>query len=100
MNRYSATNTIKNNQGIRRNSTIILPNSISNPLTDIFIKTTSVERLDKLAQQFYNDASMWWIIAATNNIGKGTLLVPIDTELRIPAAESVMNMLINLNQTR
>ena len=100
MNRYSATNTIKNNQGIRRNSTIILPNSISNPLTDIFIKTTSIERLDKLAQQFYNDASLWWIIAATNNIGKGTLLVPIDTELRIPAAESVMNMLINLNQTR
>lgn len=100
MNRYSATNTIKNNQGIRRNSTIILPNSISNPLTDIFIKTTSVERLDKLAQQFYNDASLWWIIAATNNIGKGTLLVPTDTELRIPAAESVMNMLINLNQTR
>jgi hypothetical protein len=100
MNRYIATSIIKNDNGTRKFSTIIIPNIMADPLSDFYIKTTSIERLDKLAQQFYNDASMWWIIAAANGIGKGTLVIPTDTDLRIPSAQNAMNMLINLNKTR
>ena len=41
------------------------------------------ERLDHLAGQFYNDATMWWVIAAASGIGWG-LQVPAGTFIRIP----------------
>jgi len=62
---------------------------------DIYIYTTQGDRLDILAQQFYNDSSLWWIIsiANTNNAGtsisvnlpQNSLIVPDGTQIRIPS---------------
>ncbi len=41
------------------------------------------ERLDVIAGQQYQDASLWWVIAAASNIGWG-LQVPAGTKLLIP----------------
>jgi len=41
------------------------------------------ERLDTLAGRFYNDARLWWIIAAASGIGWG-LQVPPGTQVFIP----------------
>ena len=41
------------------------------------------ERLDVIAGQEVEDASLWWVIAATSNIGWG-LQVPAGTRLLIP----------------
>jgi len=41
------------------------------------------ERLDIIAGQQYQDASLWWVIAAASNIGWG-LQIPAGTRLRIP----------------
>ena len=40
------------------------------PLTDadIFVATETGDRLDTLANQFYKDSTLWWIIASANNI--------------------------------
>jgi len=100
MNRYSNTKTIKTDQDISRKSTVIYPITNYNLQTDTFIRTTSADRLDKLALQFYNDASMWWIIAATNGLGKGTIIVPPNTKLRIPTPERAIDLLQQINATR
>jgi hypothetical protein len=52
--------------------------------TDIYVLTTSSDRLDLLANKYYNDTRWWWIIARANNIGKGTFALEPGMQLRIP----------------
>ena len=51
---------------------------------DIYIVTQQGDRLDSLANQFYSDTSLWWIIATANNVHDGSLAVPDGTTLRVP----------------
>ncbi len=90
MSRYETTSQIKTESGVRRASTTIT--QIPESDTDRYIQITSIERLDKLAFDFYGDMTMWWVIAAANGIGKGTFLVPTNTTLRIP---DITNNIIN-----
>jgi hypothetical protein len=100
MNRYGSTSiTVQANEK-RRKSTTIFPVIPLNPNTDIYIRTTSIERLDKLAHEFYGDATIWWIIATANNIGLGSLVVAPNTKLRIPSNNNAMDILNNYNKTR
>ena len=50
---------------------------------DIYVITQPGDRLDQLANQFYNDVNLWWYIAKANNLTFMTL--PPGTRLRIPA---------------
>jgi phage tail protein X len=62
---------------------------------DIYVYTTQGDRFDILAQQYYKDSSLWWIIsiANTGNAGAGTLtslpqntlVIPQGIQIRIPA---------------
>ena len=100
MNRYLTTPVTKQElTGTRRLATTLFPN-IAPSANDIRIRTTSVERLDKLASKFYGDATAWPIIATANGIGKGTLVVPPDTSLRIPVIEDIQSYINNINGTR
>jgi hypothetical protein len=51
---------------------------------DIIIITNEADFLDSLAQKYYNDSSLWWIIAAANNIGEPRLGIETGIQLRIP----------------
>lgn len=61
---------------------------------DIYVITTQGDRFDTLAQQYYDDSSLWWVIsiANTGNAGYGTLtglsqstlVIPSGTQIRIP----------------
>jgi|TARA_R100000030_G_scaffold99790_1_gene91450 hypothetical protein len=51
---------------------------------DRFIFSRTGDRLDNLAFQFYGDPRHWIILAIANNLGKGTLIVPPNLQLRIP----------------
>lgn len=59
---------------------------------DIYVYTTQGDRFDTLAQQYYKDSSLWWIIsiANTNNFNQSTLLPPPGIQLRIPANYSTI----------
>jgi hypothetical protein len=46
--------------------------------------TTQGVRLDTIAGQVYNNATLWWVIAAASGIG-WACQVPTGTVLRIPA---------------
>jgi hypothetical protein len=52
--------------------------------TDIYIIAREGDRLDTLANQYYNNVNMWFVIARANNIGKGTLQVTPGIRIRIP----------------
>ena len=96
MSRYSTTSTIRDNNEKRRFASTIIPSLPLSP-SDIYIKTTTVERLDNLAYRFYQDVSLWWIIAAANGLGKGSLMVPSNTALRIPDKTNYQQILNSYN---
>lgn len=99
MSRYNSTPEIRDNKDIKRRGTTILP-VIPNSSSDIYIVTTGIERLDKLAQTFYGDISLWWIIAAANGLGKGSLIIPEGTRLRVPNSGGVQDIIIQTNKSR
>lgn len=90
--------TIQSSTEKTRLQTTILPNIVGP--NDTYIETITPERLDALANQFYNDASLWWVIAAANGVGKGTVRVPIGTILRIPNVTDVMTYVTRINAIR
>ena len=62
---------------------------------DIYVYITQGDRFDILAQQYYGDQSLWWIISIANTAIAGTslpsdltqdsLIIPQETQIRIPA---------------
>ncbi len=52
---------------------------------DYYVITTVGDRFDILAQQFYSDVNLWWIIAAANpTVRRDTLFITPGYQLRIP----------------
>lgn len=99
MGRYDSVTVLKRMGEQRRMSTVIVP-TIPRSDQDIYIETTSPERLDKLANNFYGDAKLWWIIAVNNKIKAGSIYVPSYTIIRIPPKESVEQFINETNQSR
>jgi len=67
---------------------------------DIYVYTQQGDRFDVLAQDFYQDSSLWWIIAIGNpQVTLGSLLIPSGLQLRIPAFPSdVVNEYKTINK--
>lgn len=88
MGRYSRIKTIQNpkdNNGTKYYSTTIYP-KIPLSENDIYVLTNKGDRLDLLAQQFYGDPNLWWVISSSNgNLTQNSLNIPEGTQLRIPS---------------
>ena len=52
--------------------------------SDIYVATETGDRLDTLAYTYYNNSSLWWIIASANNIHNAVFGFEDGTVLRIP----------------
>ena len=52
--------------------------------SDVFIYPKFGDRLDNLAQKYYKDVSLWWIIAKANELSKGQISPDPLKKLRIP----------------
>ena len=52
--------------------------------TDTYYVTISGDRLDLLAQRFYQDVTKWWIIAEANSLEVLSFEVKPGLQLRIP----------------
>lgn len=95
MNRYQNIKKIKNSEGItyyRDSKYPIIPLSIN----DIWVIATAEDRFDKLAQQYYNDYTLWWIISIANdNLPQNSLYPPPGEQIRIPT--NVSEILSNYN---
>jgi|TARA_B100001971_G_C17660189_1_gene272376 hypothetical protein len=90
-NRYQDTKIKKNSTGTRVYKPTIYP-KIPIENSDIIIKSIEGDRLEILAEKYYGDTSLWWIIAAANNLGKGVMALTPGEEIRIPGdTQSIYN---------
>ena len=101
MARYSNIKIIedpKENGGARFYSTTKYPRI---PLSenDIYVLTGKGDRLDLLADQFYGDPNLWWVISSANGeLAQNSLNIPLGSQLRIPANPGqALNLFNQLN---
>jgi len=90
MKRYNEIKIIKSPPvvGKRIYSTVRYP-EIPRNSNDLYVYTTSGDRYDTLASQYYQDSSLWWIISIANNtLNQNSLTPPVGTQIRIPSNPS------------
>ena len=98
MKRYDNIATKKNNDGKRFIKPLIYP-PIPRNANDTYVRTTPGDRLDLLANTYYGSVGYWWIIAEANGIGKGTMMIAPNLQLRIPIKlDSILADYKNLNK--
>jgi hypothetical protein len=99
MNRYQNIPVIKNSSGVSYYKNVFYPRV---PLSadDIYVLTVEGDRFDLLANQYYGDPSLWWVISIANeDLPQNSIYPPLETQIRIPA--NYANVLSNysiLNQ--
>lgn len=52
--------------------------------TDYYVITTINDRLDLIAFDFYQDSTLWWVIASANALPGDSIYPPVGIQLRIP----------------
>jgi hypothetical protein len=83
MNRYQNIPETKYN-GKRAYQTVRYP-EIPFDENDIYVIVSEEGRFDNLAQQYYGDSSLWWVISIANrNLPQNSLTPPSGTQIRIP----------------
>lgn len=97
MNRYQNTKIINqpetNIKYYRDTKYPIVPLSIN----DIYVISVDGDRYDKLAQQYYNDSTLWWVISIGNdNLPQNTLYPPVGLQIRIP--QNISSILTTYNK--
>ena len=106
MKRYSNIKKLKNTNGNVGNlgstyyRTTFYP-EIPLSENDIYVITDLGDRLDLLANQFYKDISLYWIIIAANpnKMDFGSISTPPGTQLRIPInINAIITSYNNLNK--
>ena len=74
--RYKSNVIKKDRNNVRYYKPRIVPN-IPIKDSDIFIYPLYGDRFDTLAQRYYEDSNLWWIIAKANEIGNGKIALNI-----------------------
>ena len=102
MNRYTDTTILKTEFTNRPYYKSKFYPNIPLSENDVYVITTVGDRLDSLAYSYYNDATLWWIIAAANNNATNGALYPQPgTQLRIPTdLNSILNQFDKFNKAR
>ena len=100
MNRYKDIGKFINKNKKTYYTNAVYP-TIPESLNDIYVIATDEDRYDKLALQFYQDSSLWWIIASANNQEKASMFPTPGTQLRIPTdIAEFLNSYKRINSSR
>ena len=92
--RYDNVNSKKTDTGKTVLEMKIFP-TIPKRDDDIYIVTQETDRLDLLANQFYNDTTMWWVISHANSLNSADIGVEPGIQLRIPKNINDVKQLLN-----
>lgn len=66
---------------------------------DYYVISTIGDRYDTLAEQFYGDNRLWWVIASANNSEKASLVLEPGVQIRIPAyVTEIVNNFVAVNR--
>ena len=100
MNRYDTVDKYKTEEGKTYYTNPIYP-FIPESEDDIYIIAGVSDRYDVLALEFYNDSSLWWIIASSNNHQRASLNATPGKQLRIPADKALaLRLFEEVNKSR
>ena len=95
MDRYRNISTLKNTQGIEYYRGTKYP-EIPLSENDIYVITVTGDRLDILANRYYGDSTLYWIISAANPSQSFSSMYVIEgSQLRIP--NNISNVLAAYN---
>ena len=81
-NRYNTSKILRDENGTRYLNRVEYP-SIPIRDDDVFIRGVFGETFMNIANRFYQDKDLWWIISRANNQGNSIYTVP-GKEYRIP----------------
>ena len=81
---YANRSTFPKKGGPRIIESTLYPN-IPKSVDDFYVISRPGDRLDLLSQEFYKTPAYWWIIAIANSFVRGSLYVPPNKQIRIPA---------------
>ena len=97
MNRYATTRQKLDKSGTRVYGTTYYP-QIPIENADEFIFVKDGDRFDSLAFKYYNDVTLWWVIAKANGL-KGKPALPAGKIIRIPSdITTIIEKFNNLNK--
>jgi hypothetical protein len=72
---------------------------ISLDFSDIYVYVSRGDRYDTLAQQYYEDSTMWWIISRANKSQTPDSLIPeIGSQIRIPGRNRTQIIMSQYNE--
>ena len=84
MGRYSDIITLATKGGKRYKGTTNYPD-IPLSFDDIYVYTDEGDRFDILAQAYYSNSNLWWIISTANpQLPQNTMFPPLGIQIRIP----------------
>ena len=95
MNRYSVIPRTTYN-GKRAFKTVRYP-EIPLDEEDTYVISQAGDWFDLLANQYYNDSTLWWVISIANeNFQQNSMVVPEGQQVRIPV--NISNILFNFER--
>lgn len=98
MKRYENIKVLQSPEGKQYRATTTYPET---PISenDYYIITTAGDRYDTLADQFYSDHTLWWVIASANNSQRASLIVEPGIQIRIPGnIDTIINNYNTINK--
>ena len=106
MNRYAGIKKLRNTNEFVGTLGTEYYNSVQYPEVptnegDIWVETEFGDRLDLLANQFYQDVTLYWIIAIANPnvVNMGSLFITEGSQIRIPVnVQQIVDSYNILNQ--
>jgi len=81
--RYKTSKVRRDKDGTRYYKPTIVPN-VPIKDSDIFVYPIYGDRFETIAQRYYNDSTLWWIIAKANELSKGQISADPLKKIRIP----------------
>jgi len=88
-NRYK-NNNILYTQSNKRYLSTTNTYSIKPEIDDVYVISKRGDRLDLLANQYYNDVTLWTLIARANHLSGGSIFIEPGIRLRIPNNPSMI----------
>lgn len=87
MSRYTNIPIVRGSNNKLVTRFVLYPN-IPFSENDIYVVTTSGDKLENLAYTYYGDVNNAWIIGVANNLGSEGYILPAGLTLRIPSKVS------------
>lgn len=102
MNRFENIRQKRTEKGKRYYRETFIP-QVPEQEGDVYFFTERGDRLDLLAYEFYQDVSLWWVLAAANPIPtrRDSYMIEPGQQFRIPAdPQSIILQYNQLNNSR